>query len=104
MSLPRHPRSLADMGFYHILSRGNNKNKIFHCQQDYSYFLKVLKRYLDKFQINIFHYCLMPNHIHLLVQAQVGNHLPKFMQGMDSDTGIAFTSYYNLALQRNFGI
>ena len=80
--MARHPRSLVDMGFYHVLSRGNNKNKVFHCQEDYSNFLKVLRRYLDKFQIIVFHYCLMPNHIHLLVQAQIGNHLPKFMQGI----------------------
>jgi len=39
-----------------------------------------MKEALDMFQINVLHYCLMPNHLHLLLQAIKATDLPKFMQ------------------------
>ena len=78
--MPRKPRVLVDGGYYHILTRGNDRKKIFRYKQDYHYFLKIIKKYLAEFQISILHYCLMPNHIHLLIQAQKAQDLPKFMQ------------------------
>jgi putative transposase len=78
--MPRRPRLLVDGGYYHILTRGNDRRKLFRCKQDYNYFLKIIERYLVEFQVNILHYCLMPNHIHLLIHAQKAKDLPKFMQ------------------------
>ncbi len=79
--MPRKPRCLIDNGYYHILTRGNDRKNIFRCEDDYFRFLEIVRNYLEKFRIVILHYCLMPNHIHLLVQAQAGKDLPKFMQG-----------------------
>lgn len=80
--MPRKPRILLDGGYYHIVTRGIDQRRLFRYPQDYKYFLKVIKRYLIKFQVNIIHYCLMPNHIHLLVQVEKAVHLPKFMQAI----------------------
>lgn len=80
--VPRRPRSLINKGYYHILTRGNNRRTVFQCQADYVCMLGIIGLYLEKFQIRIFHYCLMPNHIHLLVQAVKSADLPKFMQGI----------------------
>lgn len=80
--MPRKPRSLTDGGYYHIITRGNDRKMIFKDSEDYFRFLEILKRYLKKFQILIFNYCLMPNHIHMLLQAIKGAELPKFMQGV----------------------
>jgi hypothetical protein len=41
-----------------------------------------VKRYLEVYEVAILHYCLMPNHVHLLVQVEKAAHLPKFMQGI----------------------
>lgn len=68
---------------------------IFRCKEDYFQFLEIVKRYLDKFQIAIFNYCLMPNHIHLLTQAIRGSDLPKFMQDILQVYAGYFRKKYN---------
>lgn len=78
--MPREPRVLIDGGYYHVLTRGNDRRKIFRNKQDYGYFIKVIKEYLAKFKVDIIHYCFMPNHIHFLIRAQIAKDLPKFMQ------------------------
>jgi putative transposase len=80
--MPRKPRVISDGGYYHIVTRGIDHRKLFRYRQDYQYFLEIIKKYLQKFQINIIHYCFMPNHIHLLIQAQKAEDLPKFMQAI----------------------
>jgi len=81
-SVPRSPRSLIDRGYYHILTRGNDRRKVFQSQDDYIRILETIRLYIERYQVRIFHYCLMPNHIHFLVQAIRSADLPKFMQGI----------------------
>jgi putative transposase len=81
-TMPRRSRKLMDNGFYHTLTRGNDRKNIFRCEEDYLNFLTITFKYLMKYDVHIFHYCLMPNHIHFLVQASTALHLPKFMQGI----------------------
>jgi len=78
--MPRALRYLMDLGYYHILTRGNDRKQIFRCDADYCRFLDIIKEALEMFQINILHYCLMPNHLHLLIQLLKAKDLPKFMQ------------------------
>ncbi len=80
--MPRRPRVLVDGGYYHILTRGNDRRKLFRYRSDYRYFRDITKKYLDKFDLTILHYCLMPNHIHSLLCADNASELPKFMQGI----------------------
>ena len=93
--MPRRARVLVDGGYYHILTRGNDRKKVFRYKQDYRCFLKIIKKYLAEFQISIFHYCLMPNHMHLLVQAQKAKDLPKFMQVVLQVYANYFRNKYN---------
>ncbi len=85
------------MGYYHILTRGNDHKKIFRCEKDYERFLEIIKKYLEKFQINILHYCLMPNHLHLLIQVLKARDLPKFMQGVLQSYASYFRKKYGSA-------
>jgi len=79
----RIPRIVVDGGHYHIIQRGNNKNTVFHKAEDYLYYISLFGKYLDKFEFSIFHYCLMPNHVHILLQVSRGDDLPKIMQGIN---------------------
>lgn len=81
-SMPRKPRILVDGGYYHLVTRGIDRRRLFRYQQDYKYFLEIMKKYLSKFKVNIIHYCLMSNHIHLLIQVDRSEDLPKFMQAV----------------------
>ena len=53
---------------------------MFQKDGDYQAFLDLLGQMLDKFDIVLFAYCLMPNHFHLLVKAQKGENLSRGMQ------------------------
>jgi putative transposase len=54
--------------FYHIYNRGNNKQVIFFCEQNYSFFLRKVRDQLVPV-CDIVAYCLMPNHFHFLIKA-----------------------------------
>jgi len=77
--MPRTARKLIDNGIYHVMLRGHNRAKLFESCEDYRRFLSTLSRYKKKFPFNLYHYCLMPNHIHLLIKIGAAENLPKLM-------------------------
>ncbi|MBU3942743.1 transposase [Patescibacteria group bacterium] len=66
--MPRLPRLLLSQSYYHIMARGNNKNIIFKEKEDYVFYLHLISKYKKEHPFDLYHYCLMPNHIHLLIQ------------------------------------
>jgi putative transposase len=79
--MPRPPRIIYDSAYYHIITRGIDRRKLFNEDQDYVFLLETIQKYIGKFPLNLMHYCLMPNHLHLLAQSIGGADLPEFMQG-----------------------
>jgi putative transposase len=59
---------LEEGNLYHVFNRGNNKQKIFLEQENYSYFLNGIEKYLVP-DCDILAWCLMPNHFHFLIYA-----------------------------------
>ena len=80
--MPRGPRMIQNDSYYHIVTRGNNKKKIFRYTRDYIFFKKVVKSYLQKYPLYIYHYCLMNNHPHFLVKTIEAQAVPKFFQAI----------------------
>jgi len=78
--MPRPPRFLLSKSYYHIITRGNNRNKIFRDEEDYQYYLDLISKYKKDLPFNLFHYCLMPNHVHLLIQTNDKNDFSLFMK------------------------
>lgn len=68
--MPRSPRDFHTEGYYHVINRGNARAKVFHDEQDYRIFLRILLKYKLEHDVSIFHYCPMPNHFHLLLRLQ----------------------------------
>ena len=52
---------------HHITQRGNRRQRTFFCQDDYSYYLELLSEYSRQAKTDIWAYCLMPNHVHLVM-------------------------------------
>ncbi len=77
--MPRTSRSLYDGLIYHVLNRGNSKKVVFHNTCDYRGFLKLIEDSKKNYTIDIFAYCLMPNHFHLVVRPRIAEHLSKWM-------------------------
>lgn len=66
--MPRQPRRKSESGIYHIMMRGINKQAIFQDDEDYEKFLDVLKVCKDSGSFAVYAYCLMDNHIHILLK------------------------------------
>ena len=58
---------LVEGGYYHIYNRGNNSENLFVKPNEYSYFMLLTSRYLYPV-MDVYAYCLMPNHFHFLVR------------------------------------
>lgn len=69
--MPRQARRKSESGIYHIMLRGINRQQIFEEPEDYSKFLAILAEYKEVCQYSIYAYCLMGNHIHLLLKEGV---------------------------------
>lgn len=57
--LPGHP--------HHIMQRGHDRNAVFTSKSDYLYYLDTLVKYKDIFAVQVYAFCLMATHVHLLV-------------------------------------
>lgn len=69
--MPRAARKRSDSGIYHIIMRGTNRQSIFEDEEDNEKFLQTLGQYKQKSGYEIYGYCLMGNHLHLLLRIGV---------------------------------
>jgi putative transposase len=67
---------------YHVLNRGHARETIFHDDDDRRHFLVLLARYRDRFGLRLYHYCLMDNHFHLLLQLPDPKVLSRLLAGL----------------------
>jgi putative transposase len=65
--VPRTARDRSSSGMYHIMLRGTNRQEIFHDDEDHDRFLETLDQYGKKRKMKVYGWCLMGNHVHLLV-------------------------------------
>ena len=93
--MPNLPRVLVENACYHLIARGNQKQKVFLDEKDFEEYLERLKRYKKKFDFKLYGFCLMPNHVHLVGQIEVAKNLSKFMQGVTLSYVIYFNQKYN---------
>ncbi len=93
--MPRVNRYLADGYPYHVINRGNGKQKIFHKSQDFEVFIKIMKEAKEHYPINIFAYCLMPNHFHLVLMSDRSDYLSKWMHWLMSTHANRYRQHYN---------
>jgi len=68
--MPRPLRAEVQGGLYHIIARGNNRQNIFHSDEDFSKFLSLLSVQKAKLGFYLYAYCLMTKHFHLLIERQ----------------------------------
>ena len=90
--MARRPRMFAPGLLYHVIVRGNHRHKTFRMRRDYDAYLERLGRYCRKHKVSLHAYCLMPNHVHLLLECS-RTPLAKFMQGLQQ----SYTQYFNLS-------
>jgi putative transposase len=93
--MPRYARKKCDSGIYHVIVRGINRQNIFHDEEDYQRFLETIDRVKSPGSFELYGYCLMGNHVHLLLHEQKDD-LTKIMKRI----GISYAWWYNWKYDR----
>ncbi len=88
--MPSAPRRIAESGLYHVVARGNGKQVIFTDDRDREAFLAYLERFMREDEIALIAWCLMDNHVHLIVE-DTEQRLPHAMGGVLG----AYAKYFN---------
>jgi putative transposase len=96
MKMPRRARLKSKSGIYHIMWRGANRQEIFHDDDDCIQFIEIMKRYKLKMNTTIYAWCLMNNHVHLLMKEGSEN-LSDTMKRI----GVSYAGYYNWKYRTN---
>lgn len=94
--MPRTARKKSCKQIYHVMLRGINKQQIFYEKEDYQFFVSLLERYKEPCGYEIYAYCLMGNHIHLLIRE--GNEVTT--GDIFRHIGSAFVYWYNIKYER----
>lgn len=66
--MARYPRLHYFDAMYHVMLRGNYRQNIFSVREDYLYFYKLLEEVTDLYECKVHLFCLMTNHVHLVIQ------------------------------------
>ncbi len=93
--MPRQARKKSSSGIYHVMLRGINKQRIFEDEEDCEKFLWVLKETKAVSEYKLFAYCLMGNHIHLLIKEE-----KEPLEQIFKRIGGKFVYWYNIKYQR----
>ena len=93
--MPRQRRIESETGVYHIMVRGINKQRIFDHHADYQKYLQFLSDCKEQVTFDLYAYCLMPNHVHLLLRTDFSN-LERIMKCI----GSRYASWYNWKYER----
>lgn len=88
--MSRHRRRESITGLYHVMARGLNRAAIFAENRERKRFISILRDNLSQFNVAVYAYCIMPNHIHLLVKTEI-QELSSFMAKVLA----AYAQYYN---------
>ncbi|PFA66197.1 transposase [Bacillus sp. AFS015802] len=94
--MARKAREKSKSGVYHVIVRGANRQEIFHDDDDRLTFLETLKKVKQKSGLTVYAWCLMGNHVHLLLK-----------EGHESISvamkriGVTYANYYNWKYKTN---
>jgi len=71
---------------HHVTQRGNRRQQTFFCDDDYRAYLELMAQWCSRCAVEIWAYCLMPNHVHLIA-------VPESKDGLRSAIGEAHRRY-----------
>ena len=92
--MSRKPRKKSESQIYHVILRGNNRQSIFFNDADRFFIINRIQKYSEQTNIELYAYCLMDNHIHLLV-GKANPNLSKFVQKLATSYAMYFNRKYD---------
>lgn len=88
--MARKPRVEFDGAFYHVIVRGNQRQRTFQDDRDRIAYLERIEHYRQRYSFRLYAYVLMSNHVHMLIETKTVP-LSKIMQGIQA----SYTQAYN---------
>jgi len=96
VKMVRKAREKGESGVYHVVLRGINRQDIFYDEDDYQRFLEILAQKKSAEQYEVYGYCLMSNHIHILLREN-SDTISQIM----SRIGTSYAWWYNRKYDRS---
>lgn len=93
--MARGPRNHINMSFYHIMVQGINKEYIFNKDEDKRQYLKFINKAKGEIDIYIISYCIMDNHVHILIKEDSIECVSHFMHKVNTLYAMYFNKKYN---------
>ncbi len=93
--MPRQARQFGKTGYSHVIVRGIGRQLLFEESYDYRHYINLLKKYSGETGVTVCAYCLMENHVHLLLH-DASLALPAFMKKL----GVSYSAYFNKKYER----
>ena len=94
--MPRIAMRDYNTSFFHIMVQGIRKEYIFNENNDINTYLKLIYKYIQKYNVKIIAYCIMNNHAHLLIYVEEIKELSEFMRSINT----TYALYYNKKYKR----
>lgn len=89
--MPRKARNNQISGYYHVMSQGINKEYIFNKKSYIEKYKELMLKKSKGLDINILSYCIMNNHVHILINTNKISNLSKYMQKLNT----TYSNFYN---------
>lgn len=89
--MPRDPRGSYDKSYFHIMCQGINKEYIFNENYLKEKYKNSMLKFAKENNVNILSYCIMDNHVHILVYVDNTRDMSDFMHSLNAN----YAEYYN---------
>lgn len=93
--MSRGPRKLSSTKIYHVIVRGNRRQDIFLEDEDRRKFIDILKKKRQRGEYELYAFCLMTNHVHLLIK-EINEQISQIMKRIN----ISYVNYFNQRYQQ----
>ena len=93
--MPRTARSAVGGLVYHVLNRGNGRMQIFRKTGDYQAFVELLNLGKERAQVEVFGFCLMPNHWHLVLRPKGDGDLAAYLSWVTNTHVKRYRAHYS---------
>jgi len=93
--MPRKPRQHSALNIYHIVVKGINNQLLFEENKDYLKYLEILRLHKENCHFDLFAYCLMSNHIHLLIRTNEVS-----LESIFRKINTAYANWFNMKYNR----
>jgi REP element-mobilizing transposase RayT len=94
--MSREARQKSSTGIYHVMLRGINKQDIFNDDEDRIKFCEILRKNKENSAYSLYGYCLMSNHVHLLLKEEQDS-ISRVMKRI----GTSYAYWFNTKYERN---